>query len=117
MKDHTAFYVYWKGQRIRIPLQELQFVEIREDACVLHLTDSHVITDDPPEKIWSYLPENSFLSIRRKFMINLHFISGICDDYIHLGKTVIPQRTRQKCMINAYWLQRTGCAIAAADHK
>jgi DNA-binding LytR/AlgR family response regulator len=108
MKHHTVIHVHSKGQRIRIPLHELQFVEIRADGCVLHLVHSHVVAEETPEKIWACLPEDSFIAVRRKFMINLYHIAGICDDYIHMGSGLIPQRDRQTGMISAYWLQRTG---------
>lgn len=108
MKHHTVFHVHSKGQRIRIPIQELQFVEVRADGCVLHLVHSHIIAEDAPEKIWACLPEDSFLAVRRKFMINLYYIAGICDDYIHMRTGLIPQRERQTGTINAHWLQRTG---------
>lgn len=104
MKHYTAFHVHSEGQRIRIPIEELQFVEVRADACVLHLNHAHITTEDSPEKIWSCLPERNFVAIRRKFMINLHHIAGVCDDYIHMKTGLIAQRERQTGMIAAYWL-------------
>ncbi|MBW8684413.1 LytTR family transcriptional regulator DNA-binding domain-containing protein [Chitinophaga rhizophila] len=111
MKHQAAFYVLSKGQRIRIPIQELQFVEIRTDGCILHLLHTHVTTEEPPESVWSRLPADHFLPVRRKFMINLHYIAGICDHYIHLHTGRIPQRDRQTGSISAHWMQPAGVAI------
>jgi len=104
MKQRSIFHVHSRGQRIRIPVDELQFVEIRADGCVLHLLHSHVITEEAPEKIWACLPQDTFLAVRRKFMINLHHIAGICDDFIHMHSGLIPQRDRQTGRIVAHWL-------------
>lgn len=111
MKHHSAFYVLSKGQRVRIPIQELQFVEVRTDGCVLHLTHLHIFTEETPENICSRLPEDRFLAVRRKFMINLHYIAGICDHYIHMSSGLIPQRDRQTGSISAHWRQPAGVAL------
>ncbi|ACU58989.1 LytTR family transcriptional regulator DNA-binding domain-containing protein [Chitinophaga pinensis] len=104
-KHQSAFHIYSKGQRVRIPVRELQFVEIRADGCVLHLTHSHIISEETPERIWSCLPQDAFVAVRRKFMINLHYISGICDQYIHMNTGLITQRDRQTGKIGSHWLQ------------
>jgi DNA-binding LytR/AlgR family response regulator len=110
MKHHSTFYVYSKGQRISISVHELQFIEIRADGCILYLRHSHLTTEEPPERIWACLPEDHFLAVRRKFMINLHYISGICDQYIHMRSGLIAQRDRQTGTITAHWLQQVGRA-------
>jgi len=104
MKQHSIFHVHSRGQRVRIPVDELQFVEVRADGCILHLLHTHVMTEEAPEKIWASLPQDTFLAVRRKFMINLHHIAGICDDFIHMKTGLIPQRDRQTGRIVAHWM-------------
>jgi DNA-binding LytR/AlgR family response regulator len=69
------------------------FVEIKEDYCVLQLQDSSVISDDSAEKIMSYLPEDSFLHVRHKYMVNLKYVTDINDNYVYVGTLRIALRS------------------------
>ncbi|SEW18545.1 LytTr DNA-binding domain-containing protein [Chitinophaga sp. YR573] len=94
MQNLASFYTSWEGQSTRISLEELMFVEIMEDSCVLHLEDSRVMADNGSEKIMSYLPEDSFLRVRHKYMINLKYVTDINEDYVYVGTIRIALRSR-----------------------
>jgi DNA-binding LytR/AlgR family response regulator len=96
MQNLATFYTSWKGQSTRISLEDLMFVEIMEDACVLHLQDSRVMTDDSAEKIMSYLPEDRFLRVRHKYMIHLKYVTDLNDDYVYVGSIRITLRSRMQ---------------------
>lgn len=94
MERNTAFYVNWKGRHIKILPEEVRLIEIMKDYCVLHLADTRVMTDDSVEKIMSCLPENGFLNVRHKYLVNLQYISGINDHHINIGTITIPLRAK-----------------------
>jgi DNA-binding LytR/AlgR family response regulator len=94
MQDLTTFYTSWERQPSRVSLEELMFVEIMDDCCVLHLEDSRIMTEDSAEKIMSYLPEDRFLRVRHKYLINLRFITDINDDYVYVGSIRLALRSK-----------------------
>ncbi|SFE78287.1 LytTr DNA-binding domain-containing protein [Chitinophaga sp. CF118] len=85
MQSLTTFHTSWEGQLSKISLDELMFVEMMEDCCVFHLEDSRVMAEESAEKIMSYLPEDRFLPVRHKYMINRSYITDINDDYVYVG--------------------------------
>jgi DNA-binding LytR/AlgR family response regulator len=93
MQNLATFYTSWKRQSTRISLEELMFVEIMEDSCVLQLREWSVISDDSAEKIMSYLPEDSFLRVRNKYVINRKYVTDINDHYVYVGTLRIALRS------------------------
>jgi DNA-binding LytR/AlgR family response regulator len=85
MQNLTTFHTSWEGQSSKILLDELMFVEIMDDCCVLHLEDSRIMAEDSVEKIMSYLPEDRFLRVRHKYLVNLRFVTDINEDYVYVG--------------------------------
>ena len=96
MQNLTTFHTSWEGQSSKISLDELMFVEIMDDCCVLHLEDSRIMAEDSAEKIMSYLPEDRFLRVRHKYLINLQFITDINDDYVFVGGVRLALRSRMQ---------------------
>ena len=96
MQNLTTFHTSWEGQSFKVSLDELMFVEIMDDCCVLHLEDSRLMAEDSVEKIMSYLPEDRFLRVRHKYLINLRFITDINDDYVFVGGVRLALRSRMQ---------------------
>jgi DNA-binding LytR/AlgR family response regulator len=94
MQKLATFFTTWKGQSTKITLDDLLFVEMMEDSCVLHLKDSRVMAEDSAEKIMSYLPEDSFLRVRHKYLVNLRYITNINEDYVYVEDIRINLRSR-----------------------
>lgn len=94
MKDLNTFHTNWEGQSSKISLNELMFVEIMDDCCVLHLEDSRIMADDSVEKIMSYLPEDRFLKVRHKYVINLSHVTDINEEYVLVGTIKIALKSR-----------------------
>lgn len=93
MKKLTTFYTYWKGQYTKISPAEIRFVEVRDDSCMLHLEEVMVMTEDSMEKIMSYLPEEQFLKVRHKYIINRRFITGMSSEHVYIDKVKLPLRS------------------------
>ena len=96
MQNLTTFHTSWEGQSSKVSLDELMFVEIMDDCCVLHLEDSRIMAEDSAEKIMSYLPEDRFLRVRHKYLINVHFITDRDDDYVYVGDIKLALRSRMQ---------------------
>jgi len=94
MQKLSTFHTTWKGQSTKVSLEELMFVEAMEDCCVLHLLDSRVMTDDSREKILSYLPEDRFLKVRHKYIVNLSHVTAINEEYVMVGTIRIALKAR-----------------------
>lgn len=94
MQNLTTFHTSWEGQSSKVSLEELMFVEMMDDCCVLHLQDSRVMAEESAEKIMSYLPEDRFLHVRHKYLINLRFVTDINDDYVYVGSVRLALRSK-----------------------
>lgn len=94
MQNLTTFHTNWEGQSFKISLEELMFVEIMDDCCVLHLEDSRVMAEDSIEKIISHLPEDRFLRVRHKYLVNLKFITDMNEHYVYVGSVRLALRSK-----------------------
>jgi DNA-binding LytR/AlgR family response regulator len=96
MQNLTTFHTSWEGQSSKVLLDEIMFVEIMDDCCVLHLEDSRLMTEDSAEKIMSYLPEDRFLRVRHKYLVNIRFITDSNEDYVYVGSVRLARRSRMQ---------------------
>jgi len=77
-------------QFVRIPLDELQFIEGLKDYVILHLKDQKVITAMNLKQIHQKLPQERFLRVSKSYIVNASFVSVFDNNAVYIGGNEVP---------------------------
>lgn len=92
--SHESDFIFVKSeyQSIRIPLQDIRYIEGLDDYVKIHLQSSHrpVLTLISLKSILEKLPGDRFMRVHRSFIVPVRLIQSIHNRKISLGNIEIP---------------------------
>lgn len=82
--ESNSLFVKSSNKIVRIPLEDLQFVESQKDYLFFHTSDMHVKVLSRMKHIASRLDENKFIRIHRSYLVRIDRISTIESELVYL---------------------------------
>lgn len=96
-KVQNSLYVRSEYALIKIPFNEIRYIETLDDYIKIHTSEGKtILTLMSMKKILEKLPRNEFIRVHRSFAVSLPNISSIRNQIILLGDTPIPIGTNYK---------------------
>jgi DNA-binding LytR/AlgR family response regulator len=95
-----SFFVRSDRKMIKIPFDEILFVESLADYIKIHLSDKTVVTRETISSIEAKLPQKDFIRIHRSFIISLSGIDSFTNELVEIRKKQIPiSRSYKKAVL------------------
>ena len=85
-----AIFVKVNKLQVRIPLQDIVYMESLKEYCKIHVADRYWLTQATLTQMKSRLPAERFLRIHRSYIIHLGHITAYAATEIELGKVTLP---------------------------
>ncbi|MDT8400525.1 MAG: LytTR family DNA-binding domain-containing protein [Bacteroidales bacterium] len=84
------FFVRSDRKMIKIPFDEIQYVESIGDYVKIYLEGKTVVTRESMSGVEAKLPQSAFLRTHRSFIVAFDHIDSFTSEYIEIGKTQVP---------------------------
>jgi DNA-binding LytR/AlgR family response regulator len=84
------FVVRSDRKMIKIPYDEIQYIESIGDYVKIHLEGKTVVTRESMTGVEAKLPQSAFLRTHRSFIVAVDHIDSFTSEYIEIGKTQVP---------------------------
>jgi len=95
--DH--FFVRSDRKMIKIPYDEILYIESIGDYVKIHLEGKTVVTRESMTGIEAKLPQSAFLRTHRSFIVSADHIDLFTSEYIEIGKNQVPVSRTYKDMV------------------
>lgn len=91
-KDEDVIYLKVDSQRIKIPCQDIIYIEGLKDYAKIHLNTSEksILTLITLKAMEDKLPKGRFMRIHNSFIVSLDKISSVTKTTVFLNKTMLP---------------------------
>ena len=88
------------GQKYRVAMDEIQFIEGLKEYVRFHLTSDIVVTLESLKKLEETLPHDQFMRIHKSFIVNKKLVKSISGSHVIIGSQKIPvgQSYKEKVM-------------------
>lgn len=83
-------FVKTDKKHVRIPLQDLLYVEVKGDYAIFKTTTGQQIVNASLKYVEEQLPPDNFVKVHRSFIVNIHRIDDIEQHSLVIGPKVIP---------------------------
>ncbi len=101
--NEDFFFVRSERKMVKIPLNDIQFIESLSDYVKIHLDNDLVITREPISTIESKLNPQKFIRIHRSFIVSANRISSYTKEGVELGEKYLPiSRTYRKSVLDQF---------------
>ena len=103
VSDEDFFFVRSDRKMVRIPLNEIKYIESLSDYVKIHLNKEIILTREPIFTIEEKLSSKKFLRIHRSFIVALSQISSYTKEGVELGEKYLPiSRTYRKSVLERF---------------
>lgn len=85
-----AIFIKVNKQQVRIPLEDILFLESLKEYCKIHTADRYWLTQATLAEMESRLPAGRFLRTHRSYIVHLEQITAFGAAEISLGKVRLP---------------------------
>jgi DNA-binding LytR/AlgR family response regulator len=89
-EKHDCFFVRSDRKMIKIPFNEILFIESLADYIKIHLLEKAVVTRETISSIEAKLPKNNFIRVHRSFIVALSAIDSFTNELVEIRKKQIP---------------------------
>ncbi len=88
----TSDFIFVRSDRkmIKINFSDINYIESLSDYIKIYLTDKTIVTRETITSIEAKLPKKDFIRVHRSFIVSVPKIDLFTNEYIELGKNVIP---------------------------
>ena len=88
----TSDFIFVRSDRkmIKINFSDINYIESLSDYIKIYLTDKTIVTRETITSIEAKLPKKDFIRVHRSFIVSISKIDLFTNEYIELGKNVIP---------------------------
>lgn len=88
---------------VRIPVRDIQYVEVLDKYCHIHTVDGVVVSRTTISDMERQLPAPPFVRSHRCFLVNLHWVAGIDEDFVmEDGQRVLIRRASHRRIRDQY---------------
>ena len=87
-EEGECLFVHSEYKLVKIPLQDIEFIESMEDYCKIHITNGKpILTLMPLKKVLEKLPSSAFQRIHRSYIVSLSKIRTIQNRKVQLSNS------------------------------
>lgn len=88
--EPDAIFIKVNKLRVRVPLQDIVYMESFKEYCKIHVADRYWLTQATLQQMSGRLPARRFLRIHRSYIIHLEHVTAYSATEIELGKVTLP---------------------------
>lgn len=86
----------------RVPIKDILYVEVSDHHLVFHLVNGELNTWGTLKNLEKQLPERQFVRCNSGYLINLHFVKKVEEEFVYVGETaLVISRAKRKGFITA----------------
>lgn len=89
-EKETSFFVRADRKMVKIPFDEILFIESVADYVKIYLVNKTVVTRDTITNIEARLPQKDFIRIHRSFIVSANRVESFTNELVEIGKKQIP---------------------------
>ena len=98
-----VLFVRDRGRRVKVPVQEIRYVEADNNYVVVHTAERRYVTACSLTSMAERLPSSSFVRIHRRYLVDVRRITGLSEREAHLGELVLPVGKTHKEELRVRW--------------
>lgn len=101
-----VLFVRDKGRLVKVPVQEIHYVEADNNYVVVHTVDRRYVLAGSLSSMEERLASSSFVRIHRRYLVDVRRITGLREREAHLGDVVLPVGKTHKEALRVRWEQQ-----------
>jgi DNA-binding LytR/AlgR family response regulator len=83
-------FIRFKERMVKVFLNDIKYIEAERAYCRVHTVDKEYLITLPLKAFSEKLAANQFLRVHRSFMVNLSKVDELAEEYVIIGKKMIP---------------------------
>lgn len=110
-RDNRAVFVRQEGERVRLPISRIYYVEVSSHSLCYHTADGDITPTggQTMRQVERELAQYRFVRCHNCYLINLRFVDGLSGSTVQVAGNVLPvSRSRRKDLLDALLRETTG---------